>query len=357
MRSYNANFITEKNKRSDGPAPVNLITFDFSTPVNISDRDVTPGGGDAHSGLVKDWGFIDSDIMQTSAVGVLGALEIPDLQLIIINSESPRFSDNFTTEDPPENVTVTVYQWFDGLLDTEKELIFKGTIFGQPDYNEYLCSLTIRGIFEKYNKRIGEDLVITTSDYPDADPDDIGKMLCIGHGSLENVPFRAVDAGARTTLMEDITEASATLKFSDSSAFLASGTIQIDIEQITYTGNANNQLTGCSRGQNGTTATEHDAGAYIAEIQTNYYYLFGCPVKSIDTVYVAGIRQAGNYTAYTGQTGDECPGYPGKAAIVFNMLPIITRQVNVDVDDTIDVSDTIDVDDTIDVLLWMTPST
>ena len=247
MRSYNANFVTEKNKRSDGPAPVNLITFDFATPVDLSDRDVTPTGGDAHAGLVKDWGFIDSAIAQTPGRGVLGAIEIPDLQLTIINTETPRFSDNFTEADPPENVTVTLYQWFDGLLDTEKEIIFEGTILGRPVYTEYTCTLTVRGIFEKYNIRIGEDLVINAADYPDADPNDIGKMLCLGYGTLKKVPFRAVDAGAITTLMEDITTASATLKLSDSSAFPANGTVQIGSEQITYTGNVANELTEIGR--------------------------------------------------------------------------------------------------------------
>jgi len=121
MRSFNTNFKTEKNKRSDGPTPINLLTFNFATPAYISDRDITPSGGSPHKGLVKSWGFIDTSITRTPGAGILGTIEIADLQLVLINTESPRFSDNFTNDDPPENVTVELYQWFDGLAYSEKE--------------------------------------------------------------------------------------------------------------------------------------------------------------------------------------------------------------------------------------------
>ena len=349
MRSFNANFIIEKNKRADGPAPINLLTFGFSTPVYLSDRDITPSGGSAHAGLIKDWGFIDSSVIHTPGSGVLGTIQICDLQLVIINTEALSFSDNFTITDPPENVTVELYQWFFGLLYSEKEIIFKGTIAGQPKYDEHECRLTVRGIFEKYNKMIGEDAIVNVDDYPGADPDDIGKMLCLGYGDLKNVPFRAVDAGGLTTIISDITASSpgngGTLEVSDGS-YLPAGvhTIQTDLEKIRIASRSGNILTlaaSGARGYGGTDAVAHNAGVFCAEIQTEYFYIYSRAIKSFGAIKVDDIRQDGNYTAYTGQSGDEHASYPGKACIKFTTLPSLIKQVNVEVDDTIDVNDTI----------------
>ncbi|MDA3834909.1 MAG: hypothetical protein PF495_16105 [Spirochaetales bacterium] len=348
MRSFNANFITEKNRRADGPSPINLLTFGFSTPVYISDRDVTPSGGSAHQGLVTEWGFIDSSITQTPGRGVLGRIEICDFKIVIINTESPRLSDNFTPDDPPENVTVELYQWFDGLLYSERETLFKGIIHGQPKYDEYTCTLVIRGIWEKYNKKIGEDLIITAADYPNADPDDISKICNVIYGNHVNIPCRCLRAGALDNLATDIDNIATTITLSDSSGFPASGTAQIANEQITYTGNASNQLTGCTRGANATTAVAHTKGAAVAEILAEYIYeIASHPVKSINNIYVNSVRQTANYAAYTGQTGDELAGYEGAATIKFTVLPLLKKQVNMRVDDTIDVDDGITVGDDI----------
>jgi len=341
MRSFNANFITEKNKRSpDGPAPINLITFNFATPVYLSDRDVIPSGGSLHKGLVKEWGFIDSNIARTAGASLLGAIEVCDLQLTIINSEDTPFSDNFTADDPPENVTVELYQWFQGLTYSEKEIIFKGIISDPPVYDLYECKLVIRGIWVKYNKLIGEDLIVNPTTYPYADPDDIGKMLPLCWGPDKKVPFRAVDAGALSTLAANISSSDTTITLSDSSRFPSTGTIQSDNEKIAYTGNSSNQLTGCTRGAGGTTAVAHTTGSYVIEIKTEYSYIIGCPVKTINTVYVDNIRKTTGFTAYTGQSGDEHSSYPGKACIKFTVLPI---KLISDVNDNIAVSDNIAV--------------
>jgi len=336
MRSLNANFITEKNKR--GSAPINLLTFNFSTPAYLSDRDVTPSGGNLHSGLIKEWGFIDSSIKQTPGSGVLGSIEICDLQLTIINTESTPFSDNFTSADPPENITVELYQWFAGLLYSEKEIFFKGTIASSLVWDEYECRITVRGIFAKYNKMIGEDLVITLADYPHADPDDIGKMLSLAYGQTKKVPFRALDAGGLTTLADDITAAITTIKLTDSSILEATGTIKIDAEEIAYTGNASNELTGCTRGANGTVAVEHINGAAAWQVQSEYIYGMGCAVKSINTTYAADVRCLAGFTTYTGQTGNEHASYPGKAIIAFDDLPALKKEVRLDIEAETDIA-------------------
>ncbi len=338
MRSFNANFIIEKNKR--GASPINLVKFDFTTPKYISDRDVTPSGGSAHSGLIKAWGFIDSNIERTPGSSLIGNIEICDLQITIINSESPRFSDNFTAADPPENVTVTLYQWFTGLLDSEKELMFKGVVWGQPKYDLYECRLTIRGIFEKYNKLIGEDLIVNATDYPDAIPEDIGKMLPLAWGDdVPKVPFRCVSGGGVTTLIAE-DDIAATLYVTDSALFDAPGIVLIDSEEIYYTASASNELTGLTRGFSGTTPAGHSKGAEVREILGEMFYSMGCAIKAINNVFIIdrssglAIRQSGNYTAYTGQPGDQHADYGAKGILQFGYTTNLPSGIIVPFNDT-----------------------
>ena len=77
---------------------------------------------------------------------------------------------------------------------------------------------------------------------------------------------------ATTTLATALTNTTGTVVvLTDSSAFPASGTIQIDNEFISFTNNntASNTLSGGARGVNGTTAATHSAGVAITNI-TSY---------------------------------------------------------------------------------------
>ncbi len=329
MRTFNANFTIEKNKRADGPTPVNLLTFGFATPVYLSDRDITPAGGPAHQGIIKSWGFVDTSITQTPGSGVLGSIAIADLQLTLINATSPPFSANFTAADPPENVTVTLYQLFGGRPYSEKEIIFKGLISGSIKHDLYTCTITIKGIFEKYDKQIGADIIIDVDRFPDADPDEYGKMQNIIYGSCPDVPCQAIVSGDVNSLAAAMTAAQTTVSLSDSSYFPASGIIGIGAEKISYTGNAANTLTGCTRGYGGTTATTHDSGAPCWEELSAFIYLVaGHPVKTINDIYVDGVRITSICTKYSGQAGDELAGWAGKA--VFTVPTRLTRQQAID---------------------------
>jgi hypothetical protein len=168
------------------------------------------------------------------------------------------------------------------------------------------------------------------------------------------------------TLGTSIDAGTAQIVLTDTSGFPPSGgTIQIDYEEMTYDYITGNTLGGVLRGQNETEATYHDAGAIVAEIQTEYFYVLGHAVKAIDNVYVINrnndenIRQTVNFTTYTGQSGNEHASYPGKAVIKFTVRPSIAAQVNLEIEDSIDVDDQIGIDDPdhshsdgLDVYIW-----
>ena len=88
----------------------------------------------------------------------------------------------------------------------------------------------------------------------------------------EYITFTSVTVpGATTTLNGDITDSATTITLTDASSFSTSGSVRIGNEIITYTGKSSNDLTGCTRGTNGTTATAHaDATAVRESTVTRY---------------------------------------------------------------------------------------
>jgi len=77
--------------------------------------------------------------------------------------------------------------------------------------------------------------------------------------------------GATTTLNGAINDSVTTITLTDASSFSTSGSIRIEDEIITYSGKSSNDLTGCTRGTNGTTAVAHaDTTAVRQSTVTRY---------------------------------------------------------------------------------------
>ena len=68
-----------------------------------------------------------------------------------------------------------------------------------------------------------------------------------------------------STLSSSINTSVTTLSMASSTSFPSSGTVLIDNELITYTGNSSNSLTGLTRGANGTTAASHSSGDTVTD--------------------------------------------------------------------------------------------
>jgi len=84
-------------------------------------------------------------------------------------------------------------------------------------------------------------------------------------GSAANTTDRRLDlaAGPRTSLSGAINNSVTTITVASTQGFANSGTIQINDEQITYTGRTATTFTDATRGANGTTAASHNDGATV----------------------------------------------------------------------------------------------
>ncbi len=94
-----------------------------------------------------------------------------------------------------------------------------------------------------------------------------------------------------TTLNEgtNLSAIDTTITLTDASSFPSSGTIVIEDEQITYTGKSTNNLTGCSRGANGTAAAVHVDGSNVYNYKFVSTQIHGYRVMDWGNVTIAEV--------------------------------------------------------------------
>ena len=81
-----------------------------------------------------------------------------------------------------------------------------------------------------------------------------------------------------TTLNGSQSSSVGTFTLTSSTGFSSTGTVYIGGEQVTYTGVSGNDITGCTRGANSTTAATHASGVTVAQFTTG-----GIPRKIVRT--------------------------------------------------------------------------
>lgn len=86
-----------------------------------------------------------------------------------------------------------------------------------------------------------------------------------GINQLQTITYSASDI--HSTLTEDIDSSQTTIYIGDTSDFPNSGTIRVAEEQINYSSKFGNELTGCTRGVNGTEAKSHKKGVYVEKYE------------------------------------------------------------------------------------------
>ena len=87
----------------------------------------------------------------------------------------------------------------------------------------------------------------------------------------DNTTFNYLDSqlsydGVSTTLNGNISNSATTIALTDAGSFNSSGKIKINNEIISYTGKSTNNLTGCTRGVNLTSAAAHTSGVTVDQV-------------------------------------------------------------------------------------------
>lgn len=258
---------------------------------------------------------------------------------------------NLNDDDEFTRAEVSIYEVrplsLDEIFSSDiRTLLWKGNVKQIDD----ICLDTFKLVCcsRLHNKKNAFNLQTVDEDtFPRSHPPDRGKYRNKIYGTVEKVPARNIRTGAIDKLAAKMnkTQTSITLSGSNEIDFNSSGTVQIDLEIITYTGvtttgDRQTRLTGCTRGAgtgDGAVAAKHEIGAYVGQVISTFIYeVADHPVKEITNVFVDDVRQTSTdipFNSYTGQTGNEYPGYEETAVVVFTVQPYIGQQVNVDVDD------------------------
>lgn len=220
--------------------------------------------------------------------------------------------------------------WFWAVGDSEQGMdrLFEGFVSDPISRSGGKIRFDCVSMAARHNRTI--TFPLTVSDHPQANPDHIGKSVPVVYGTIESAPCLGIDSGSTTTLSADLNASSTTLTVTDNRLFPNSATVRLDDEDIAYAGRGStNQLTGCTRGANGTTAVPHNRGASLIEKQTQYHYLITAhPLKAASEVRHQDVGvDATDYSLNL-----------ATAQLTLNRLPVLRRSANLAANDTITMS-------------------
>ncbi len=303
---FTAPFDTEKDKKAH--APVTLMKIDWPAIGGLPALTLrlTDQGSDADNSKLTingtDWFAVIEDAGELDRLvnaGNFSANSVADLKVTLTNLPTALFSPekpfNYIFDQrPPESATVSVYQWFDGLLESDMAEIFVARIADPVRFDELTCSFDLVDIASSHGSVVIGNLVNAT-DYPNAPESSIGKMKPIVIGQVENAPSILVKKAEETIVTSVATPGDTVLTVADTADFAAAGTLKINDDEIAYTGKTATTFTGCS-GIN----EFHFADDIVLQKITDHRYLFSdpaYPVKQISGVKVDGQpADAGDYS-------------------------------------------------------------
>jgi hypothetical protein len=274
-----------------GRAPVQLLVFHFPTAgtVRVSDRALGPADGLSNdwAGLVEDWGTLE-DVVARDPADV--TIEARQMSISILNRGTAPFSDYFLKEDP-EGVVVDLYQWFDGLSESDMVLIDRFVVADPIQFSERgrLVSLDLVTAVVNMDAIVGG--LLSAADWPNAETDDVGKPIDVPVGNVGRVPALYARTAPAATLCGSILTGTLTVDVNedlDALGFSAAGTIQIGEELIRYGSRTATRFNVIQRGYL-TTAAEHLDRDDVVQLVADHTFLIGRgPVQSISNVKVGG---------------------------------------------------------------------
>ena len=151
-----------------------------------------------------------------------------------------------------QQVTAWHRHIFGGVFGTGKAVCESVAVIPTDD-TEYQVYVIVKRTINGSTKRYIE--VLNTFDFTETD----------------NTTFNFLDSqlnydGVSTTLNGNISNSATTIALTDASSFSSAGKIKINNEIISYAGKSTNNLTGCTRGVNSTTAVAHTSGATVDQV-------------------------------------------------------------------------------------------
>lgn len=286
MKSFPANFSLESAKKT-GITPVWVLKLTVSSVAYYlaDDAHVIAGwnGGVTCKPWIEQWG----QVREAAGVG-LREVTIADFSVTcLVDPDVTPNMETLATASDLEKTPAELYLWFRGLnASTDPpQLMLRGYV---KDPVELPDPLHVRLTIEDEATRLLQRYLGTRIDlatYPNADPDDVGKILPLPYGTVR-VPAVGIKCGAATTLVSAITAAGSNLTVVDASGIAVNDVLLVDAEKILVGAVSGNTCSSLTRGYSGTVAASHVAGAPTYEVLSGsfVYCCSGRALTSVDRV-------------------------------------------------------------------------
>lgn len=277
---FTSGFASEKNKSTH--APVLLLKLEWlarpSVPalvLRMADRTLITGS-ESWQPLVLNWQGNGPETLK----GVTLWNGVSNL-----TPGASRFTDLFS-QYPPERASVILYQWFEreGLDENDLAPLFAGVIDDLVEYDGVECRLPLTA----YSETLGRHVVgapITLNDYPNAPEENLGQTRPIVMGSAQRVPGVRVRKVNQTQLTSVVLPGTSILNVATTGDFPDAGVLEVNDDEVIYTGKTSTQFTGCSG-----IAEFHYADDQVLEKVSDHRFLLSdpaFPIQAITRVCVA----------------------------------------------------------------------
>lgn len=322
MKTFTAGLAAALAKKT-GAAPLWILKLTVAgVTYYLSDQESTIAGwsgGVSTLPWVAAWGELREEL-----VGSLTEIRIADMTigLLVDIDASPNAAD-LALDDSLEASPCSLYLWeqsCDPATDPPAEIArFYVTEVNLPTPAQ--VELTLEDEMSRLRQPVGE--IVTAENWPDADPDDIGRIVPIPFGAVTGLPPVALSAGIITTLAADMTAGQTTMTVAEPRGVTAGKQFAIGTERV-YVASISGSVATVTRGYGGTTAAAHTAGAQVTEYRTAPF-AFAASDRAVTSLDKILCRRGGlDYdvtdlcSRYTGQAGSQYSGYGSRAVVVIS---------------------------------------
>lgn len=331
--------------------PVTILRMEWATGDEFygdAAYTVTNWGGATRSilGAVQDWGKLDdvADLTLAATPIVDGDMTLTFLIAGGRDGVGTLWTRLLDRVNRPEQTTVSLYLWWRDLnaVSDPPVKMWEGTVGDWAWKDEQTLQVRFVDAIERLDRPAG--IPLTTANWPNAHRDDVGKLEPICYGSLKLIPCLRVDAGAVSTLSQDLAAGASVLYFSESDAPLPnSGTGLCDADVFTWTGKTTETLNGVVHGKlTGVSGIDvaHNKGATVLEQKATAKFLAaGHKCKAVTKVYARRPGEEPTLQDGAGYTVDlvNVDAADGHQAtlIKFTTYPSLPDKANAQTQDTI----------------------
>ncbi|MDD2310782.1 MAG: hypothetical protein PHH91_14500, partial [Desulfuromonadaceae bacterium] len=363
MRTFTPNLAADL-ARTDGSGPVWLLRFTAAGTDYILCQDAIniPPWGKAALPWIASWGQLTEGVTST-----LSDFNISSLSVNMIND--PNATPNLRSLAKARalnGLAVSVYLWVDGCTDEPFEM-FSFMIIDIDLPDEASVNIEMQDESARHENSF-PGTIITKEVYPEAGPDDVGKVLPMPFGTVSQLTALSLDSGRMTSIPIAISATAITWRVSSTEGLLPGKRMKIDDEIVEIISISGDNLT-VTRGVLATIAQTHQRGAMVCEVKDNFIYAVASyPVTSMPKAYgrvgqaimdiseICTVWPAGDHPDYPGLAVVSVPGYISLTQAIemlvndgIDLVDVLAITNTLDITDTITINDLIGINETIAV--------